>query len=113
MLKFNRGGYRPCKTLRCSHTKVESIWLGGLDFAVVCDKNGMNNPLFPPSGTDRDYNAVLFGSLFICRSNLDGTLISIDAEDCEEVLQHISVVQDISDSAPHPMLFDVDMDDTF
>ncbi len=71
------------EALGCDCIDIVNRRLGGLRFDIVCDDEALLKPDPIPSAFDLDDQPMLFGSLFFCRHDGSGDLVSLsDAEIC-------------------------------
>lgn len=71
-----------CDTIDCTHRVI-----GGVEYDIVCDDNGLLTESPVASAIDGNNRPILFGNLFIVRGNDEtGEWESLTKEDIENIL---------------------------
>lgn len=76
------------RALNCSCIDIVSRRIGGKRFDIVCDDEGLFKEDCRISAFDRDWQPMLCGSLFVCKSH-EGELVGLTDEEITHVLRHV------------------------
>lgn len=79
------------EALNCDVIEIPSRTIGGKRFDIVCDEEGTFREDIRISALDKNYQPMLVGSLFVCKSQ-DGELISLSDAEIAHVLRHCRVI---------------------
>ena len=73
--------------LDCRLIEVASCTIGGKRFDIICDEEGLlrDDPII--SALDRNYQPMLVGNLFVCKSK-DGEFVSLTDKEIDHVLRY-------------------------
>jgi len=90
------------KILNCDCIDIVVRSIGGIEFDIVCDDNGLliDNPRV---SANSDIFGSLFGNLFVCHHDYDGNLTSISEEDLKNIQDHMGI--SIGEDFVKPLLF--------
>jgi len=86
------------RVLDCSTIDIVTKKIGLRYFEIVCDDNGRLRDHPRASALNKRGKPVLVGRLFVCSSNLDGELTSLDAKELAYVMEHVRYIT--TDSRP-------------
>lgn len=76
------------RALDCSCVDIVSRRIGGKRFDIVCDDEGLLKEDCRISAFDLDWQPMLCGSLFVCKSR-EGELVGLTEAEIAHVLRHV------------------------
>lgn len=76
------------RALDCRCIDIVSRRIGGKRFDIVCDDEGLFKEDCRISAFDRDWQPMLCGSLFVCKSH-EGKLVGLTEAEVSHVLRHV------------------------
>ena len=76
------------RALDCSCIDIVSRRIGGKRFDIVCDDEGLFKEDCRISAFDRNWQPMLCGSLFVCKSH-EGELVGLTEAEVSHVLRHV------------------------
>ena len=81
-------GWRPDLGLLLAYAALVHAYIRGKRFDIVCDDEGLFKEDCRISALDRDWQPMLCGSLFVCKSH-EGELVGLTEAEVSHVLRHV------------------------
>jgi len=80
-----------CRALKCTCFDITYRSIGGTEFAVYCDDEGLLKQDPVPSAFTADGRPQLVGNLFIARIDEEGETISLTDSEIEQVIKQVRI----------------------
>jgi len=88
--------------LQCDLIDIVKRPIGGIEYNIVCDDEGLFDAHPYVSAVDEHDNPMLVGNLFICNDDGEGRLTSLTEDDIQHIGQYIHIhVHWVNDSRLH------------